>query len=247
MSGPLPNGVEREARALGDPTRYRIFRHIGDARRQVGVAELTALVSLNHNAVRQHLAVLKAAGLIVEGTEERNCPGRPRLLYRLNPGIRGTWGTDGPYELLAALLSEVVRTQAAPREVGRAAGRRRARQDPRHHDSSLVALEEDMAAAGFDPVAIPRPGGCDFVLGRCPFVDVAAKDPATVCQLHLGLVEGMATSLDDGAVVDLVAKNARQAGCRVRVRHAGVENTSPEGGTPQIGGLSVLEGEAKCS
>jgi hypothetical protein len=37
----------------------------------------------------------------------------------------------------------------------------------------------------------------------------------------------MATTLDEGAVVDLVAKDPRQAGCRVRVRHAAVENTSP--------------------
>jgi DNA-binding transcriptional ArsR family regulator len=43
---------QAEARALGDPTRYRIFRYIADARRPVGVAELTDLLGLNHNAVR---------------------------------------------------------------------------------------------------------------------------------------------------------------------------------------------------
>lgn len=91
----------------------------------MGVAELTELVRLNHNAVRQHLAVLNDAGLVFDGLERRNRPGRPRLLYRLNPDVRGTWGTTGPYELLAALLSEVVRTGALPRDVGHAAGRQR--------------------------------------------------------------------------------------------------------------------------
>ena len=84
-----------------------------------------------------------------------------------------------------------------------------------------------MTAAGFHPVAVTQQRGCDFVLGLCPFVEVAAKDPAIVCELHLGLVEGMATTLDDGAVVDLVVKDPRQAWCRVWVRHLAVENTSP--------------------
>ena len=54
--------VQREARALGDPTRYRLFRYIADAEGPVSVAELTTYVGLNHNAIRQHLAVLKNAG-----------------------------------------------------------------------------------------------------------------------------------------------------------------------------------------
>ena len=81
---------------------------------------------------------------------------------------------------------------------------------------------------GFHPVAVSGPRGGDFVLGRCPFVEVAAKDPATVCQLHLGLVEGLADLLGEGAVVDLVTEDPRRAGCRVRVRlPMEVEQTSP--------------------
>jgi len=227
-NGPVADRVQREARALGDPTRHRIFRHIADAQGLVGVAELTALVGCNHNAVRQHLALLEDAGLVVEEIEQRRRPGRPRLLYRLNPDIRGSWGTDGPYELLATLLSEVVRTHAAPREVGRAAGRRRARQTGGRDDGTLRVLEADMVAAGFHPVALTGPRGGEFLLGRCPFVEVAARDPATVCELHLGLVEGVATALEEGAVIDLVAKDPRRAGCHVRVRLApGAEEASP--------------------
>jgi DNA-binding transcriptional ArsR family regulator len=57
----MPADLQFEARALGDTTRYRLFRYIGDASRPVGVSELTDYVRLNHNAVRQHLAVLKEA------------------------------------------------------------------------------------------------------------------------------------------------------------------------------------------
>jgi DNA-binding transcriptional ArsR family regulator len=59
--------VQREARALGDPTRHRLFRYIVDAPLPAGVSELTDHVRLNHNAVRQHLAVLKDAGLVTRG------------------------------------------------------------------------------------------------------------------------------------------------------------------------------------
>ena len=84
--------VQREARALGDPTRHRLFRYIVDAARPVGVGELTDYEQLNHNAVRQHLAVLKDAGLVTEEVEDRDRAGRPRLLYRLHPEVAGSWG-----------------------------------------------------------------------------------------------------------------------------------------------------------
>jgi predicted ArsR family transcriptional regulator len=220
----VPRRIQIEARALGDPTRYRIFRHIAEALRPVGVAELTELLRLNHNAVRQHLTVLKDALLVFEEYERRNRPGRPRLLYRVSPDIGGSWGTEGPYELLATLLSEVVRTQRSPREVGYRAGRRRARQMAYEGDT-LAVLEEDLAAGGFHPASTPHARGRDFVLGRCPFVEVAATDPATVCQLHLGLAEGVAAELGQGALIDLVAKDPRRAGCRLGVRIA--ENPRP--------------------
>jgi hypothetical protein len=41
------------------------------------------------------------------------------------------------------------------------------------------------------------------------------RDPATVCELHLGLAEAV---LDEGVIVSLVAKDPQRAGCRVRIR-----------------------------
>src|SRR5665811_286411 len=122
------NDVQLEARALGDPTRYRLFRFIVDAGRPVGVAELTEHVGLNHNAVRQHLAVLKRADFIAEEVEKRGVAGRPRLLYRLHPEAAGKWSTPGPYTWLAGLLSRALKNNLSPFEVGRQAGLERGRQ-----------------------------------------------------------------------------------------------------------------------
>jgi predicted ArsR family transcriptional regulator len=206
------------------------LRHVAEAHDGVGVAELTALLGLNHNAVRQHLAVLKDAGLILEEVEARGRPGRPRLVYRLDPEARGTWGTEGPYELLARLLAEAVRTGDDPRDVGRRAGRARAEQLGTDR-CSLTALEADLRSSGFRPARSEHDGTAVFVLGRCPFAEVATADPGTVCRLHLGLAEGLAEVTDDGAAVELVAEEPHAGGCRIEVRSKAGRSFTPETGS----------------
>ncbi|HEY1988666.1 MAG TPA: helix-turn-helix domain-containing protein [Acidimicrobiales bacterium] len=213
----MDDEVQREARALGDPTRHRLFRYILEAPDPVGVADLTDHVKLNHNAVRQHLAVLKEAHLVLEGVEVRRQPGRPRLLYRLHPEAAGRWGTPGPYAWLARLLSDAVRHNLAPRQIGRQEGRRRGA-ELEGTGNQLDLLEEEMTRRGFRPTRTERTRRVDFVLDRCPFEDVAHTDPETVCQLHLGQAEGLAEAVGGVAVERLEAKDARRAGCRLVVR-----------------------------
>jgi predicted ArsR family transcriptional regulator len=210
-------GLQREARALGDPTRYRLFRYIADAAQPVGVAELTSQVRLHHNAVRQHLAVLRDAGLVAEETEGRSRPGRPRLLYRPHPEVAGRWEPPGGYAWLAGVLATAVRRQQDVRQAGRQEGSHRAAQltGP---GSPADLLEEEMARRGFRPSRTSRGLQVSLTLGRCPFAEVAAADPEIICQLHLGLAEGLAEGLGGLAVDELIAKDARRAGCRLSVR-----------------------------
>ena len=209
--------LQREARALGDPTRHRLFRYIAETPGPVGVAELTAYVRLNHNAVRQHLAVLKEAVLVVEEVEDRSRPGRPRLLYRLHPEAAGRWGTTGSYAWLASLLSAAIRREQDPRQVGRQDGHRRAA-ELAGSGERVDLLEAEMTRRGFRPTRSERGRRVEFVLGRCPFADVADSDPGIVCQLHLGLAEGLTEGLGGLEAERLVAKNPHRAGCRLTVR-----------------------------
>ncbi len=217
----VEDGIQQEARALGDPTRHRLFRYIAEAARPVGVAELTEFVRLNHNAVRQHLAVLKDAGLVIEEVEQRSKPGRPRLLYRLAPEAAGRWGTPGAYAWLASLLSDAVRRRLEPRQVGRQEGHRRAA-ELTGSGEPVRLLEIEIERRGFRPARLERGRKIEFVLGRCPFVDVAGSDPGTVCQLHLGVIEGLAEGLGGLDVEGLVPKDPRRAGCRLTVRRQDV-------------------------
>ncbi|MHB1511139.1 MAG: helix-turn-helix transcriptional regulator [Acidimicrobiales bacterium] len=210
-------GIQREARALGDPTRHRLFRYIVDSKQPVGVAELTAYVQLNHNAVRQHLAILKEAELVIEEVEIRDRPGRPALLYRLHPEAAGKWETAGAYSWLAGLLAEAMKHEWSPREVGRREGLRRAEEyfgtgDP------VDAMEQELIRRGFRPSRSDRGHQMDFILGRCPFAEVASANPDTVCLLHLGLAEGLAEGFGDLRVDRLTVKNPRRAGCRLVVK-----------------------------
>ncbi|MBN2622203.1 MAG: helix-turn-helix domain-containing protein [Acidimicrobiales bacterium] len=207
--------LQKQARALGDPTRYRIFRFIADAAEPVGVAALTDHVGLNHNAVRQHLAKLVNADLVTEEPAAPTGRGRPRLQYALHPAAESRWGVAGPYERLSLWLTEMVRTGTTAVEVGRRVGRRR-RLGTGATGDSISTLVDQMARHGFDPVVDTVDDGADITLRHCPFASVALADPDTVCEIHLGMAYGIAESIDGLTIDELEPHDPRRAHCRLR-------------------------------
>jgi predicted ArsR family transcriptional regulator len=222
--------LQEQARALGDPTRHAIFRYIADAEGPADIASLTAHLGLNHNAIRQHLAKLLAAGLLEETTAGRAGPGRPRLVYRVHPVADSRWGVVGPYEQLSILLAEVLRTGDTPQEVGRRfahrAGLGRAG-DP------VERVEDAMARQGFAPTIRRRGRQVEIVLQTCPFASAALADPETICRIHLGMAQGVAELTGGHVVVDeLVAHDPRPASCRLRLHE--VSSEGGDAGEPGI-------------
>lgn len=209
-----------QTRALGDPTRHRIFAYLRDAPGPVGVAELTGHFGLNHNAIRQHLAKLVDAGLAVEETAAPSGRGRPRLRYRPVPGAVERWGGSGPYEALSMMLLELVQGERTPRDVGRRAGNRLAVD----HDSQAATVEILVAVArrlGFEPRVEDVDACVDVVLERCPFAAAAGAAPEIVCELHHGIAEGIAERAADHArVTGLLVRPPHLAGCRISVAAA---------------------------
>ena len=87
-----PAGAQEPEPALGsevesgaDRLRRRLLHYIADAPGTVGIAEVATLAGVTYSAARQHLAVLKGAGLVTEELEKRAGHGRRRLLYRIAP------------------------------------------------------------------------------------------------------------------------------------------------------------------
>jgi DNA-binding transcriptional ArsR family regulator len=64
-------------KALSDPTRRAVYERL--TRGERSVAQLTAALPVSQPAVSQHLAALKAAGLVGERREGRN------VYYRIEP------------------------------------------------------------------------------------------------------------------------------------------------------------------
>lgn len=212
--------LQEQARALGDPTRHRLFHRIAAAAAPVTVAELTESAGLHHTAVRQHLSKLVAAGLVREEVERRSTRGRPRLRYVVDAAAAGRWSTHGPYEHLSVLLAEALRTGEEPVDVGRRAGRARPR--PPTGERGAEAITADMARLGFEPSARRTRTGVEIVLHHCPFAAAAAANPEAVCGLHLGLAEGMADVAGGVEVEGLVPRDPRRAGCRLLLRTGAV-------------------------
>jgi predicted ArsR family transcriptional regulator len=212
--------LQVQARAMGDPTRYEIFSHIADSGRPVDVAELTALLGLNHNAIRQHLAKLVDAELVTEGHAPSGGRGRPKLVYRLHPAAESRWGVAGPYERLSLLLTEMIRTGDPAEVVGRRSVRPRSL-GPADDADPVDVLVDAMERQGFEPeVRRGRAGDgtVDVTLQACPFVTSALIDPDTVCSLHLGIAQGVADTTRGRIVIEeLVPHDPRRARCRLRV------------------------------
>lgn len=208
--------LSEQARALGDPTRFAVFRYVDESELPVGVAELTRHFGLNHNAIRQHLAKLRDADLVVEEVTAPNGPGRPSLSYRPTPGAADRWEGTSAYQRLATLLVEVLRG-ASIHDAGYAAGREMA-----------AGLAPDVPAAdavetvtrrlGFEPHREHDDGAdqVSIVLDHCPLASLAEHAPELVCELHRSLAAGIAdATAADMAVTDLVIRPPATAGCRV--------------------------------
>jgi predicted ArsR family transcriptional regulator len=209
--------------ALADPTRLQIYLLLLDADAPLDIPALTRAAGVHHNSVRRHLTRLVDAGLAVATTERRSLPGRPRLTYAPSTRSLERWGTTGPYERLSLLLSEVIRSGDSPAQVGRRAALRE-RLGARSAGAPVDELVESMERHGFDPSVRLDGDHVTVTLRRCPFERVALADPDTVCQLHLGLANGVAELAGHMVIDELVPRDPRHAHCEL---HAHV--TAPDG------------------
>ena len=200
------------ARALSDPTRVAILRLVRAADQPVTAAELARPIGIHHTAVRQHLAKLIDASLVARATLPPAGRGRPRVGYTAT----ATASADDHYQALAIMLAEAVSTGQSARETGRQVALRRTVA----HGDPVEALLSEAQRLGFDPV-VGRQGSSDtvdIVLQTCPFAELADADPATVCQLHLGLAEGLAEMVGGVVIEGLHLADPHLGGCRLTVR-----------------------------
>lgn len=185
------------------PSRARVLAALREAGDPLGVGAVAERVGLHANTARFHLDALVEAGLADRAAEEREQPGRPRLLYAARP--EGARAGQRNYRFLAEILAGyVAATSARPAEAGLEAGRAwgrslaerpppMSRTEPGPATGQLVAVLDDV---GFAPQAVTSGSDRRIELHHCPFRELAEKHPDLVCSVHLGLMRGMLAELN---------------------------------------------------
>lgn len=212
------------ARALGEETRFRIYRQLCLAGGPVSVTALAEAFSLHPNAIRQHLARLEQAGLAVSRSDRQaGIAGRPRRLYEPSPQPLEFAHPPRSGRTLVALLADAVDTLPADRrrlvEFGRGWGKawaaRRKRQNgsaPRSRRGRAELLVRELTQWGWHPRAEAENGALRVRTARCLFHDRAAGRGGRCCALEEGLLTGLVETLVNGHV-----RVVRAHGCRLDV------------------------------
>ncbi|HEX6261884.1 MAG TPA: helix-turn-helix domain-containing protein [Actinomycetota bacterium] len=201
--------VFQTARALGEGTRFRIFRRLcGAAPEPVSVRDLTESFDLHPNAIRQHLARLEQAGLVTSSPRREGGAGRPRRVYLATPEGLRVGATRGSPGALLAVLEEALQALPADRETlvefGRAWGRawarhRRSESGPtRGRRARAELLATELAIWGWEPTTDRHNGTMSVATGRCLFRGASPGSNGRCCALEEGFLSGLAEGLLEG-------------------------------------------------
>lgn len=200
-------GALRRAKALSAPSRVEILARLRDAPAPLTAGVLAEAMGLHQTAVRQHLAVLADAELVQSHALPVRGRGRPRTGY--------TAVAEGvPYRELAGVLADAVGAGLTARAAGRLAG---LRVQP-SADGPIATLHAEADRLGFEPRVRDQGELQEIVLQSCPFADLAAVQPETVCEVHVGLAQGIAERAGGIEVEGIRLADPHRGGCRIVMR-----------------------------
>ena len=195
-------------KALGDETRYAMYRELATLDGPLSAQELADSLGLHANTVRLHLERLRETGLVDAEAMHRGTVGRPQHLYFLAPGA--PVARIRPARPRTARRAPRARSPSRwapePPKRPRSAGSGVRRADPPdpvrelHHGARRAELDR----LGFEPAVGPRRrhrrgrGRIEFL--HCPFRELAEAYPELVCNLHRGICEGVVGSVGGGSI-----------------------------------------------
>ena len=196
--------------SLSDPTRRRLYVFVSRSREPIGRDEAADALGIPRQTAAYHLDRLAEEGLVdVEFLRRsgRTGPGagRPAKFYKRTDRDHEVSLPPRRYGLAARILLEVVSMGAIKRKDLAAAAHRIGT------ELGEVGLDQALRQTGYDPVT--EEGEIRF--RNCPFHILKTQDQRTVCNLNLGLVEGMLEASGDKRKAYL---EPSETYCCVRVR-----------------------------
>jgi predicted ArsR family transcriptional regulator len=213
------------ARALGEETRFKIYRRICQADDPVPVSALAQALALHPNAIRVHLSRLEQAGLVVSRADrEGSGAGRPRRLFEPSPDPVDFAHPPRSMRSLVTVLAEAVDSLPADRKAivafGRGWGRswaaRRKRENgaaPRSLRGRAELISRELREWGWRPTSERHSGEIRVTTERCLFNDLVPGTNGRCCALEEGLLTGLVQTLVNGH-----ARVIKADGCRLEVR-----------------------------
>lgn len=207
--------------ALDDPTRRAVLDFVARSRQPVGRDAVADAFGLPRSTAAFHLDRLADQGLLeveFRRLSGRTGPGsgRPAKLYRRASREVTVSVPERHYDLAAGLLAAAVERAkdgsvsvmealaAAATKAGAALG------------AGAASLSEILEENGFEPHT--EPDGT-IVMGNCPFHQLVADHPTTVCTMNLNLLRGAACAC--GADPEALELRPAPGRCCVTVRSAG--------------------------
>lgn len=187
---------------LGE-SRSRVLSVLQAAQQPLGVGEVAKAVGLHPNTTRFHLDALVEAGLASRASEERDLPGRPRLLYTGSPDSASIGRRS--YRLLAEILTSYIASQTkqpaqaaitAGEEWGHYLADRPAPFQRVDAASATAQLVDVLDEIGFAAESVTRGRKRQIHLHHCPFRETAQQHREVVCAVHLGLMRGLLSEID---------------------------------------------------
>lgn len=184
--------------ALDEPTRRRLYEYVVRQPEPVSRDDVAEALGVARPTVAFHLDRLVAEQLLAVGHGRRTGrsgpgAGRPAKLYRRSERHVSVSLPERQYELAGQLLAGAVEEAGETGQPPRAILGRRARE----HGVELAAGAPDVLAPLEEHGFEPRVEGGEVLLGNCPFQRLARTHPRLVCEMNLGLVEGMLSGVGE--------------------------------------------------
>lgn len=214
-------------------SRRRVLDLLVQHGEPLDVAQLSRLTGLHANTLRGHLQLLADLGHVDRVLEERDRPGRPRVLYCAAPTV----GTDDPYRQLAEELAAGIVHQEGDEGAAHAAGRHwgrrlraRARlgEDPLEPADAVALAADGLAALGF--ATQTEPLGDRLYITHCPFLALA-RENRSICRVHHDMLNGLFAEFGGRVSCSQLDELVRDDLCVARLEIV-AEGTRPNGQHP---------------
>ncbi len=185
----------KQANALREvgTTQQKLLRRLLISPQGATVEALCDALHVTHNAIRQHLTALIAAGYVERGSAVPT-GGRPQARYVLLPAGRDLFPRN--YGLIATSVLERLYTatgkagvQALLGDIGRELGAAAAERIATASDEETAhALADQLDALGYEARAVKREGETEVEAYNCVFHALAKAHP-DVCRFDLAFME----------------------------------------------------------